>query len=72
MDTTRATAELVDAARVEANLTRRDLSDASGIAYATLHRKLNGHVPFNVEEIATIAGIVRKPAASLVPFGAAA
>ncbi len=72
MDTTKATAQRICSAVEAAGLTRRDLSDASGVAYTTLYRKLNGHTPFNVEEIHSIALVLGVPAASLVDFGVAA
>lgn len=72
MDTTKATAERISAAVEEAGLTRLTLSAATGIAYTTLYRKLNGHTPFNVEEVAAIARTLSVPASSLIAFGDAA
>ena len=72
MDTTRATAETVETARVSAGLTKKALADASGIARATLYRKLDGHVPFTVDEIARLGSALGVDPSSLLRFGRAA
>lgn len=68
MDTKTATAAKVAAAVEKAGITRRDLSNATGIAYTTLYRKLHGHVPFNVDDIDSVAKALRVKPASLVEF----
>lgn len=73
MDTPRsATAAKVVAAVASANLTRRDLADATGIPYTTLFRKLNGHSSFTLDEIASVAAALNVEPTSLLAFEAAA
>jgi len=72
MDTKTATAAQVSAAVTSAGITRRDLSNASGIAYTTLFRKLQGHVAFNVEEIDAIARVLDVTPDALIDWGQAA
>lgn len=47
--------------------TQRDLSDATGIAYATLRRSLTGGRSLTVREIQTIADALDIPAVTLLP-----
>lgn len=69
MDTTRkATARRVTEAMKTGGLTRRDLSDFTGIAYTTLFRKLNGHSPFTLDDIASIAAVLEVKPDTLVEF----
>lgn len=72
MDTKEATAGRVAAAVKAAGITRRDLSDRSGIPYTTLFRKINGYTSFNLEELAAVARVLEVQPSSLVDFGAVA
>lgn len=63
-----ATASKVAAAVEAAGLSRRHLSEATGIPYTTLYRKLNGHSPYTLDEIASIASAVCVHPAELVSF----
>jgi len=69
MDTTASTARRISAAVEAAGVTRKALSETTGIAYTTLFRVLNGHTPADVEQIASIAGALNVSAQSLVSFG---
>lgn len=44
---------------VEAGLTQAELAKACKISRATLNRKINGHVPFDAEEILSICRALR-------------
>ncbi len=73
METPRsATASKVAAAVEAAGLTRLHLSDATGIPYTTLYRKLNGHSAYTLDEIASIAAVIGVAPVDLVAFEVAA
>lgn len=71
-DTTARTAAKVESAREDAGLTRLDLSEAAGIPYSTLHRKLSGKQSFTLDDIDVIADIFAVDPISLLDFGRAA
>jgi len=68
MDTTEATAERVRTHVDTAGITRRELSEGSGIPYTTLYRKLNGQSPFTIPEIAAVAAVLGVQPSTLVHF----
>jgi transcriptional regulator with XRE-family HTH domain len=47
-------------------MTIRQLSEASGIAYATLLRRLSGESPFNVIEIAIVGNVLGVSGSSIL------
>ena len=70
--TTAATAARVSAAVSQAGMSRLNLSEASGIPYTTLGRKLRGLSSWTVEEIDHVARALSVEPASLVEFRAVA
>lgn len=72
MNTTRATAAKVEAAREEAGISRLALSNAAGIPRSTQNRMLDGHQSFTVEAIEAIARVIGVPPETLVDFRGAA
>ena len=47
--------------------TKRALSDATGIPYATLNRKMNGQADWTFRELLAVADAVGAPARMLTP-----
>lgn len=72
MDTTTATAKRIAAAVNEAGVTRKELSEATGIPATTLFRIIKGQTPADVEQIAAIARFLNVSATALVEFEVAA
>jgi len=71
MDTKTATATAIENARIAAGISRKALSDASGIAWTTLNRKLGGYaasVAFTVTEIEALARVLGVEPSELVVF----
>jgi hypothetical protein len=68
MDTTQATAALVSAAVTASPLPKKQVADGAGIAWATFCRKLDGHSPFNVKEIGSLAVVLEVDPLALLPF----
>lgn len=67
-----ATANKVASAIKAANLTRREVSDSTGIPYTTLFRKMNGHSSFTLDEIASVARALNVNPGTLIDFEVAA
>lgn len=72
MNTTRATAEAVEAARKAAGISRLALSDQTGIPRSTLIRRLAGKQSFTVAEVEAIAHALNVEPSTLVKFEEAA
>jgi transcriptional regulator with XRE-family HTH domain len=73
MDSTKAaTARKVDAAREGAGLSISELAVASGIPYATLHRKLRAQSPFDFDDIDRLAAALSTTPRDLIAFEDAA
>ena len=72
MDTTKATAAKVEAARESAGVSRLALSESSGIPRTTLNRMLDGKQSFTVQHIEDIAAAFGMDPRELVSFRAAA
>ena len=72
MDTTKRTAAAVEAARIEKGMTRLELSEASGIPRPTLYRRLDGHVPFDIDELERVANALGVDPVTLPKFAAVA
>jgi predicted transcriptional regulator len=70
MDTPRSasTTANVNKAFEASGLTRRELSDGSGIPYTTLYRLLNGHGSWTIEQIASVAKVLGVKPSRLVVF----
>jgi DNA-binding Xre family transcriptional regulator len=66
-----ATARNVEAARTAAGVTIMDLSAASGIPYASLHRLLRGQAAWKLEQLAAVAAPLGVNPSELVEFQAA-
>lgn len=47
--------------------TKRALSDATGIPYATLNRKMNGHADWTFQELLAVADAIGAPVRMLTP-----
>ena len=58
---------LVNAAKGEAEMTRTNLADATGIPYTTLGRKLNGHADFTFDELYRLAIALGKRPSDFTP-----
>lgn len=58
---------LIDAARKEADRSKKWTATKAGMSETTFYRKLNGGPDFTVGEVARIAQALRVPAASLLP-----
>lgn len=71
MDTTKATADRIEAARIEAGMTRSELSAASGIARSTLYRKLDGFASWTIAEIDAVAHALGRSGSDLAVFAKA-
>lgn len=63
----RSVAHRVSAAIRAAGLTQREVSRATGIPLVTLNRRLQGHTPFIVTELYSIALATDVPVSSLYP-----
>lgn len=72
MDTTTATAARVEAARIEAGISRLALAEKSGIARTTLNRILDGFRPATVSDIDCLAAALGVDPTTLVDFRAVA
>lgn len=58
---------LIEAARKEADRSKKWTATKAGMSETTFYRKLNGGPDFTVGEVARIAQALRVPAASLLP-----
>lgn len=72
MDITKATAEKVAAARLDAGVSLQHLAEATGIPYATLHRKITGRSSFDLDQLAAVANALGVDPRDLLPFEDAA
>jgi transcriptional regulator with XRE-family HTH domain len=54
----RAVTEVVRVALDEAEITHREVTRRTGIPTATLSRRMTGNSPFDLDELALIAGIL--------------
>ncbi|MCH9274967.1 helix-turn-helix domain-containing protein [Bifidobacterium amazonense] len=48
-------------------ITKRAISDKTGMPYSTLNSKLKGYRSFNINEILAIAEVLEEPPAALLP-----
>lgn len=66
-DITESVAEKVAAAITRSGSSKHAVADATGIPMTTFNRKINGHTPFNVEELALVARALNESPASFFP-----
>jgi len=71
-DTSRGIAANVSAALRAASISQRDAAARTGIAINTLSRRLTGHSPFSVTELALLADILGTTVPNLVTVERAA
>lgn len=65
--TTERTAAVVRAEVARRKVRTQDLADILGVSRTTMWRRLNGEYPFNVDELARIAGHLGVPVSTLMP-----
>jgi len=61
------TAEAVRAAIERAGMTKKSVSDMTGIPYPTLNRKTAGHSEFSFTDLLAIADVLKVSPAEFVP-----
>ena len=68
MDPRQRTASKVASAISDSGLTRLELSELTGIPKTTLLRKVNGHAPFTLDDIASIGAALGVRPDTLIDF----
>lgn len=71
-DTTERTAAAVRAELAKRKLNGKKLAEALGWPRTTTWRRLNGSVPFSLDELVTVANFLAVPVADLLPTECAA
>lgn len=70
-DLSRNVADSVRAELARRQMTQRQMADVLGISQASVARRLGGHVPFDVDELAAVAELLDMDPRDLLPAAAA-